>query len=47
MSKDIIFYQLFESETSTYTYLIADRKSEAVPANLTCGVSPESRVFHP
>lgn len=31
MSKSVIFYQLFESETSTYTYLVADAASlEAV-----------------
>lgn len=31
MSNDLIFYQLFESETSTYTYLVADSVSrEAV-----------------
>ena len=28
MNKDIIFYQLFEPETSTYTYLIADKKTK-------------------
>lgn len=28
MSKGIIFYQLFEPETSTYTYLIADEKTK-------------------
>ena len=27
MQKDIIFYQLFESESSTYTYIIADKNS--------------------
>lgn len=26
--KDIVFYQLFEPETSTYTYLIADQKTK-------------------
>lgn len=31
MTQDILFYQLFEPETSTYTYLLADRASrEAV-----------------
>lgn len=28
MTKDIIFHQLFELESSTYTYLIADKKSK-------------------
>lgn len=28
MKKDIIFYQLFEQETSTYTYLIADEQTK-------------------
>jgi sulfur dioxygenase len=28
MKKDIIFYQLFEQETSTYTYLIADSRTK-------------------
>lgn len=28
MNKDIIFHQLFELESSTYTYLIADRKTK-------------------
>lgn len=28
MRSDIIFHQLFESESSTYTYLIADKKSK-------------------
>jgi len=28
MSSDIIFHQLFEAESSTYTYLIADKKSK-------------------
>lgn len=28
MTTDIIFYQLFESESSTYTYLIADKTSK-------------------
>ena len=28
MRTDIIFNQLFESESSTYTYLIADKKTK-------------------
>ncbi len=28
MKQDIIFYQLFEAESSTYTYIIADRKTK-------------------
>ena len=28
MNKDIIFHQLFEAETSTYTYIIADKKTK-------------------
>lgn len=28
MKTDIIFYQLFESESSTYTYIIADKKTK-------------------
>lgn len=28
MQKDFIFYQLFESESSTYTYIIADKNSK-------------------
>ena len=28
MQNDFIFYQLFDSESSTYTYLIADKKSK-------------------
>jgi len=29
MKQDIIFYQLFESESSTYTYILADKKTMA------------------
>ena len=28
MNQDIIFHQLFEIESSTYTYLIADKKTK-------------------
>lgn len=28
MRQDIIFYQLFEIESSTYTYILADKKTK-------------------